>query len=314
MCNICLHRTECMEAMGHRLNKVPVSKARFNLVPEVLQTSTEVYNPDSNVHTLFYACHESIFCKPCRYRIPSGGAEKIIAAAQAAACDLRLFIGTVMMAHQEVNPTEPFYPNMLFGSSAIKRVNLYRKACRERFGHFDLGAFNKLRGKFGLDDLDECMLRSEILFGELIIGCRLRSDESPFDMIYRVREPGFDTIWLAIEDSYRAVLEHHVKSEVPTTEALSTLRHNVFQVKKSLKSNKSRMKEAFSARERILPQATQRVLSYHRLSPSDFEIENEPVVSASAFWIVLGKALRNYYYWQAINGDKHAMALISRGT
>ena len=169
MCSSCQYRTDCISAMGCRRNKVSLAKAQFKLVPEVLQTSLDIANPENNVHTLFYSCHDAIFGKPCKYRIPTGGVDKIVGAAEQADCGLKLFITTVMMAHHEASPHEPFYPNMLFGQSAVKKVNFYRTACRERYGHFDIGAFNQLRGRSQeSDDLEAKMLRSEILFGDLI--------------------------------------------------------------------------------------------------------------------------------------------------
>lgn len=313
MCSSCTYRTDCLSAMGNRRNKVPLSRARFNLVPEVLQTSSDIANPENNVHTLFYTCHDAIFGKPCKYKIPGGGAEKIAAAAEEARCGLKLFITAVMMAHQEAAPFEPFYPNVLFGQSAIKKVNMYRTACREKFGHFDIEAFNKLRGKSPDEDLEAKMLRSEILFGELIIGYRLKSDDLPFGKIYQLREMGFDPVWLAIEETYKDVLEKHIKSDYPASDVIATLRHNVFQVKKSLKSNRPRLKETFKIRETIMSRAVQQVLSYHRLSPNDFEIEDEPIISANKFWLVLGKAMNHFYCWRAVDGDKYAMSKISKG-
>lgn len=314
MCSSCKYRTDCISAMGCRRNKVSLAKAQFKLVPEILQTSLDIANPENNVHTLFYSCHDAIFGKPCKYRIPTGGVDKIVGAAEQADCGLKLFITTVMMAHHEASPFEPFYPNMLFGQSAVKKVKFYRTACRERYSHFDIGAFNQLRGRSQeSDDLEAKMLRSEILFGDLILGYRLRSDESPFQKIYQLRELGFDPVWLAIEGTYKEVLERHAKSEEPVTDVLSTLRHNVFQVKKSLKSNKPRLIETFKLRESIMPRAIQQVLSYHKVSINDFEIEDESVVSASKFWLVLGKALNHFYCWRAVDGDKYAMSKISKG-
>ncbi len=313
MCSSCSYRTDCITAMGCRRNKVSLANVTFNLVPEVLQTSTDIANPETNVHTLFYTCHDAIFDKPCKYRIPAGGVEKIVAAAEQAQCGLKLFITAVMMAHQESAPFDPFYPNMLFGQSAIKKVNMFRTACREKFGHFDIGAFNKLRGKADEDnDLQEKMLRSEILFGQLIIGYMLKADEPPYSQVYRIRELGFDSVWLAIEPTYKDVLEQHIKSESQTSDVIATLRHNVFQIKKSLKANRPRLRETFKIRENIMKQAVSVVMSHHNLSANDFEIINEPVVSASKFWLVLGKALNHYYCWLAVNGDKYAMRKISR--
>jgi hypothetical protein len=314
MCVSCQYRTDCKVAMGCRLNKVPLSKIRFNLIPEILQTSSDIVNPENNVHTLFYTCHDAIFNKPSKFKIPAGGSEKIVAASQEAECSLKLFITAVMMAHHQMAPFEPFYPAMLFGKSAIKKVNMYRTACREKYGHFDIGSFNMLRGKNqDVDDLESKMLRSEILFGELIVGCRLTSDESPFKRIYQLREMGFDPVWLAIEETYRDVLDQHSKSESLTSNVIATLRHNVFQVKKSLRANKPRLIETFKIRQDIMPKAVQQVLSYHRLSPNDFEIDDSPVVSANKFWLVLGKALNHFYCWRAIDGDKYAMSKISKG-
>lgn len=310
MCNKCLHRTECMRAMGFRINRVPVSKTSFDLVPVVLQPSSTIQNPDTNVHTIFHACHDAVFGRPCKYNIPSGGREKIIAAAEQADCGLKLFITAVMIAHYEANPTDPFYPNMLFGQSAIKRVNMYRTYCREKFGHFDIGAFNKLRGH--VDDTEAKMLNSEILFGQMIIGYRLKSDIQPFSYIYQLREIGFDPLWLAIEETYTDVLERHIRNEDPVTGHLATFRHTVFQIKKSLKSNKVRLVETLGIRQKIMPMAIQQVLYYHGLRDKDFEIENVPVVSVSHFWLVLGKAINSYYCWKAADGDKTALQKICK--
>lgn len=313
MCNKCLHRTECMEAMGFRLNRVVVAKTQFNLVPEVLQTSAEIPDPETNVHTVFHTCHDAVFGRPCKYNIPSGGRDKILAAAEQAECGLRLFMTAVMIAHQEANPVDPFYPNMLFGQSAIKRVNMYRTHCREKFGHFDLGAFNKLRGHGHMEvDAEFKMLNSEVLFGQMIVGYRLRSDIQPFSYIYQLREIGFDPLWLSIEETYTDVLERHIKNEEPVTGHVATFRHTVFQIKKALKANKPRLVEAFRIRQKIMPQAIQQVLYYHGLTGNDFEIEDTPVISASRFWLVLGKAVNSYYCWKAADGDKLALQKISK--
>jgi hypothetical protein len=307
----CEHKEGCIAAMGCRLNKVPLSQAKFNLVPTALQSVHDVPTREDTT-ALFYASHEAVFGKPCAYRIPNAGVRKIEAAAAEANCGLRLFMTAVMMAHQEANPQNPFFPTMLFGQSAIRRVNMYRTICHEKYGHFDIGAFDLLRGKVGtVDDLATRMLRSEVLFGELVVGYKLRSDTSPFAHIYRLRERGFDPVWLAIEDTYVDVLERHLNSDDPVTGTVATLRHNVAQVQKSLKRNKARLATVLKTREQCMPQAITQVMTYHRLNPADFEIADEPVTVASKFWSVLGTAVGHYYCWLALNGDKYAMSKIS---
>jgi hypothetical protein len=146
----------------------------------------------------------------------------------------------------------------------------------------------------------------------MVVGYKLRSDAQPFSHVYQLREMGFDPVWLAIEETYVDVLERHIKNEDPVTGHLATFRHNVFQIKKALKANKHRLAETFRIREKIMPQAVQQVLYYHGLTGNDFEIEDMPVVSASRFWSVLGKAVNTYYCWKVVDGDKSALQRICK--
>lgn len=311
-CQACAFVKGCQVAMGIRVNRVVLSKIRFDLLPELLQPSGDKVD-GQNIHNLFDTCHDAVFGKPCHYRLAKDGPDKVRAAAELAKCNLRLFITAVMMAHQEANPREPFYPNALFGRSAIRRVDMYRTVCREKFGHFDIGAFEKLRGQsLSATELEERMLTSEVLFGSMVVGHRLYSDSPMFANVYRLRELGFDPVWLAIEDTYRDVLNKDISGEEPTTGVLSTLRFNVLNVKKLLKNNRPKLVETFKIREKIMPTAIQQVLAYHRLNPDHFEIVDEPVKSASAFWSILGKALSGYYCWRAIDGDQQALRRITK--
>ena len=309
-CQSCPHQPGCIVAMGTRLGKVTLDKAAFNFMSRIIDIDEST--PDNDVNAVYDICHESVYGTSPNTRIPRGGSEKIMHAAEESNCDVRLYIMANMMAQKKKDSSGPFYANMLFGPTAIRRVTLWRKLCSQTYGHFDIHTIGLALDCGETNDIAVRMANSEIIFGQTIVGLKLGSGSKPYDTVFKLKELAFDPSWLSIEDTYGPTLIDSIKSSGIVTSPIQRVRFNVSQYRKRLKKESHRLSSLIKIRESVMPKAIMTVLGYHHLRPVDFEIKNEPVTSPSAFWSVLGTAISQYYCWRAVNGDKYALNQISR--
>lgn len=307
MCKACSHLEGCKNATGIRLTKVPISKCRFDFTVNIQDVEVE---SKENIYLTYAECHETIYGETPTRPLPRGAEEKIKQNAEALECDVKLLIMVTMMAQQIKK--EPFFPTLLVGPSAIKRFKMYRDECRRQYGRFDTDALSLLMGKPKKEDLRERLGASEVIFGQMVVGFMLRSDAKPFRRVYQLRESAFDPTWLAVEPTYDDVLKDHAKTaDSRVTSFEHKLRFSVAKAKQKLKRNKDLLKSVLVARQSIMIDSATTVLGYHHIGIDDFQVENRPIVSASSFWMLLGRALNQHYCWRAAQGDKRAMEKIS---
>jgi hypothetical protein len=217
---------------------------------------------------------------------------------------LKIFITAVMVGHQEASSDRSFYSNMLLGPHAIKRVGLYRDACRQKFGHFDAKSLGLLTSRQKIT-LEDRLLNSEHTFGSFIVGYKLRFPGSALDELYATQEHQLDPTWLAIEPSYLPILTRHISDQDGSQEQRRH-RFSVCQAVHELKHNKKMAAYVFKTRQDVLPLVVQKVLGHHGLSAGGFEIEEKPVDDVAQFWSRLGLAIQHYYILRYLDGDQSA--------
>lgn len=310
ICQRCAHQPACIVASDFRAERVTLDRIKFNLTKEEWRLSLEAFEDKaSSVNDIFVACHTAVFTRPPKFKIPLDKAVTILKMAKQTDCGLQLFMTAVMLAHSRQKQSS-FYPNLLWGPSAVKCIERYRNACHKAYGHFDIRAVEKMVDMTAdSSDLEQQMLNSEIIFGNYIVSLKIRGRPVIFNSVFILKEIDLAPVWLATEPAYGEVLNG--TENVPNTDGLRKHRQNVARILKHANKNPKTLIVLNKAREKILHSAIKTVLSYHGLQPTDFEMPDRVIVTARSFWQKLGDVLQWYYCRKAINGDKHAMRKIS---
>ena len=300
VCKNCNHAEKCVQSMGRRANRIPLSQAVFHLVPDAIDVASLDDNDRPDYMEMFNVCHEKIFGKRSAYTSPFHGIcdsdTKLENMAKESRCSVKTFITCAMMGFQFSNPSRVFYPKFLFGKSARQRIDMYREEVIRRFGSFDADSMDDFIYGERSGDTEQKILSSEILTGRWIIGYKMRFSGDPFMEFLRQNEFNLSPIWLAVETRYVPVFEKHLKNP-SKSEMLQKHRHAVARIVKAMKTSKgrkwTRARYLFKCRECILPKAVDSVLGYLRLKPSDFEIENKPITDPIRMWWRLGLAIQH---------------------
>jgi hypothetical protein len=306
-CKACPHQPDCIEAKGYRVGRLSLDQAQIDLVPPKLTKLTATDPDEPKLQPTYELCHLAVFGRPPRDRLDRWpqASGRLIASCHEVGCTLRLFITTVMMAHQKASPDRPFYSNMLLGPTAPKRVERYRDLCRKTFGCFDTASL-RLLTELEVTSVEERLLASEVTFGSFIVGHRLRYSGDPVEEFYRVKEFAMDPTWLATEPTYEQTLLRHVMNP-QGTEALRQHRFHVVKVVTELKHHKQQAAHIFQLREAAAKRAIKHVLGQHGYKPEDFEVAAEPITGMASFWGTLGLAIQHHLLLQFCDGDTDAV-------
>jgi hypothetical protein len=306
-CQACPHQPRCRWLYGRRMGRVPLSTSSFKLMPPRLEEIRDkLEDPDMpDLEETYRQCHMAVFERLPADRIGQRprALEAVPRVAKELNCSVKVMMTTVMMAHQASSPDRDFYATMLAGPSAVRRVEMYRDACRQKFGFFDISAINTLTGE-AHTTLDDRLLTSETIFGEFVVGYKMRVGGEPFTEFYRIREQGLDPTWLAIEPTYQEVLMSHVQ-DPHGSHHIRRHRHAVVQAQRALKLNKRQAAFTFQAREKIMPKAVATVVWRRGINPDHLLVES-PVVDAGKMWSRVGLALQHVHLLRFIDGDAAA--------
>lgn len=292
--------------MDYRRDRVTLDKLQFRLVPKKFGIDFEklfAEDPElPHMERTYATCYLTVFNKQPPDRA-SRFKNKILAGMRQANCSLRLFLLTCMIGHQrnqeflcQRDPNAKFidfHAEMLSDKTAIERAKTYGDLCRRSFGTFSLSSLDTLlEDNIEENDYSVRMLNSEIIAGTFIVGDKIFHDGDPWDRLYAAKELHLDEVWLAIEDTYiEIVLE--TRSKGGGTPKLSYKKHrqSVVQAHGFLKKYRRYAVAAFQAREKIMPEAVERVVNYFGYQPEDFELPNNPVSDPMMFWLYLGRAV-----------------------
>lgn len=305
MCQECKFQTRCQSLYGRRANRVRLSKAKFKLLPPRLEEIREkIEDPDDpDLEATYRQCHMAVFDRMPEDKISrnSRASAAIRRLARELNCSLKVSITTVMMAHREVSPDRQFYSMMLSGPKAESRIKMYRDACRRKFGFFDVSAIDTLT-KTETFSLEDKLLTSETVFGEFVVGYKMRIGGEPFTEFYRIREQALDPTWLAIEPTYQDVLTAHLR-DPGGTHLIRRHRHAVIQAQRALKLNKGQAIHTFQLREKTMAKAMEIVLSRKGFKTSHFLVES-PITDAGKVWSRLGTAIQHIHLLRWLDGDE----------
>lgn len=315
-CQACPHSVGCRELMGSRLDKVPLDRLTFDIVPKSFRLEAfEMDDPElPHLRRLYTDCYMSVFRKN-----PVGNAflakEAIAANARRAKCSVRMFLLANMVAHKVhqaeiIEHTEKarpstFNPKSLATKFSVKRAEKYQAMCADEFGTFSLTSLAVLTDSEDKDDMESIMLNSEITAARWIVRYKIKNGGPPEQPMYESEELRLAPEWLAIEDSYiNLILRPYIDRKIKSTEAIEQHRFNVFQVHCYYKRHLNHQKLAFTTRQRILPEALKHVMSAFNHRPGDFLHPRTPVTDLMGFWKSLGLTIRHYHCWLYLEGEQ----------
>lgn len=305
--------------MGRRAHKVTLDKLTFELIPKSLMARAYHRGSDPeapSMNLVYIDCYRTIFKKKplngdsvTRYR------DEIIENARLAECSLRLFMLSNMVAHavaqdvliQHTNKARAafFSAKQLTGAGAIKRSMMYAQTCRNQFGTFALSSLSTLRKEdYEKDDMESTMLNSEVTAGTFIVSYKMTRGGAPYEALYAHEELQLNPYWLAIESSYmKYVLEPYRENKIAAP-GVKNHRFDVTTAIGRLQRNPTEKTIAFSKRQKIMPEAVERVLSFFSYRPTDFLMDPSPITEPLHLWIMIARAIQHYQCHLEVIGEK----------
>jgi len=316
-CRACPHAKECVQHMGSRLKKIPLSRVDYRLVPEALwdyayHAIDQYTDPEIPViEQTYIICFTTVFDRHPKDRIGEHAAF-VCARAKELNCSVRLYILANMLAWQSVQeekervqpdaPVQTFSAKALAGKMAMERAKVYAEVCRREYGTFSIASIDTQTGsQLEKNSLDQVLLRNEIAVGRFIIGWKLENAGPVYEQLYNALELSLDPRWLATESSYRPIIDEHLIKPKGT----STIRDHRFSVTtviRHLKHSRQSCIATFRTRELIMPRAVGEVLRYFGFKADDFDVDDKPITEPLKVWVHLARAISQYNCWLHITG------------
>lgn len=314
-CVKCPHNVRCQQFMRTRLNRIPLSKATFRVLPEAyeLRFNVEADDPETpELQRVYILCYLTVFGKePSDYNM-GRHREAILTNVRHAGCSLRLFLLANMMGHQlmqkEIVTKTPLARSKLFKlhqlteSRAVERASMYADLCQKEFGTFTLSALNTLTETNNeANDIERRLLNSEVTAGRWLVGYKIHHGWSPYELFYESEEMNLDPYWLAIDDGYKKLV---LDKKPRTSHEIKRHRYSVVQTIGFLKRHRNIAAAVFRARQEMMPQAVARVLDHYGYQADDFEVENTPITNPLELWVTLGRAIQHFNLLNYLHGGK----------
>jgi len=299
-----------------RLNRLPLSKAAFRILPKAYELRFNIESDDPETPELqrvYILCYTTIFGKQPKNYSMGKHREAILKNIRKSDCSLRLFLLSNMIGHQRMEAErvaktplyEPksFKVHVLADSSALERARMYAELCRKEFGTFTLSTLCVLNEtNYEANDLELRVLNSEITVGRWLVGYKMVHGGPPYDLLYACEELNLDPYWLAIDDNYKKLVLD--KKGIKISQELRRHRYSVIQSIGFLKNHRNVAIAVFRARQQIMPQAIVKVLESFGYQVDDFEIEDKAVTNPLELWVLLGRAIQHYNLLGYLQGDK----------
>lgn len=320
-CQTCPHYDDCRLYMGNRLDKVPLNRIKFDLMPETPEHSKFNFKKDAfemddpelpYLQRLYTDCFYSVFS---RNALDNASQYKDLIArnARKASCSVRMFMLANMVAHQvheqavitntEKGRATTFRVKLLTGDLSIKRAKAYQEMCHDRFGTFSLTSLSVLTDA-DTSELEATMLRSEITAAQWLVRYKIFNGGHGETALYESVELQLAPEWLAIEDTYfDLILKPYIERKLSSTERVERHRFSVFQVHGHYKRHITAQRHAFISRQRIMPEAVRSIVASVGRHPDDFLYPREAIKHPMAFWQTLALTLRHYHCWLYLNGE-----------
>lgn len=318
-CQACPHAEACVEHMASRVNKVPLDRLRFDIIPEAFRHHTfahyELEDPElPYLQRLFSDCYASVFHKNpteniSRYR------DQIAISARRVPCSVRMFILSNMVAHEinenvvmehtEKGRAARFTGNLLTGALAVKRACEYQKMCQDRYGTFSLKSLEIISDD-DKDSIEETMMLSEQTAGNWLVAYKIHNRAPKIEMfqgLYADKELQLAPEWLALEESYSELILKPYLSTKTGSETLQRHRFSASQCLTRYKQRPSIGRYAWLARQQTLKETVRVVLANFGYHPEDLLYPQEPIRNIFEFWIELGTVIRHNHCWRFLNGE-----------
>jgi len=281
----------------------PLDKLVFDLVPEgiplpdILEGETI---DETTANDIYRQAYRMVYSTWPKTEIGKNW-QAAVSNSRQAEMDFKTFCLYIIAGFRVTHSHTLFYPANLTAKSSYSKVDLYRKACLQKFGVSDARSLGMLLN-IELFDIDAEMLLSEISFGRYIMGYASTGTPVECAAVYDRDEIAFSPYWLAIEHTYHTHvfrpylakskdITHWEKNELWSPAQLRH-RHLVSQVISVLQRRKRLMSTIFSSRTRIMPQAAKSVFSYHRLTSKSPVFNSLNVDDAFDFWTQAGNAIK----------------------
>lgn len=314
-CQQCRYAEGCLVYMGSRAGKVPLDRITFDIVPEKFRADVlDVDDPElPHLQRLYTDCFHSVFHRNPTDNI-SRFTKEVAVNARKARCSVRMFMLANMVAHtvhedaviknSDKGRAATFRAKLLTGDFSIKRAKTYQEMCHNQFGTFSLSSLAVLADSEDADDLDATMLRSEITAAQWLVRYRIFHSGPAEPLLYESEELQLAPEWLAIEESYiNLILKPFVNHTIKGSDAVERHRFSVVQTHGFYKRHLTNQRLAWLARQSIMPQAVQAILSTFNLRPDDLLYSSVPVNDPMTFWRSLASTIRHYHCWLFLNGE-----------
>lgn len=304
-CAQCPYVTKCADFVGQH---VPLSTLKFNFTPELLDKSiVEPSEVNSRVvEDIFRRSFYRVYRAWPKQGVGNGW-ELVLANARTSKLPLETFITTIILSWHITRPKTVFPVTMLTKPLAPDKVMEYARICRDTKGHAGTGALAEL---FEIDmaGVDDKMLRSEIQWGNSIIGWRLHKGSFNLSTLYDELEQTLDPYWLAIEPTYTDhVLKPYRMGELKTSNLQRDIRSDVIQHIGLLKRRSRLASTMFAVRAKIMHRAVHSVLDKWDHKPDHFTHMNVTVTDATRFWNVLSLAVLHNECIRAVDSLPHRL-------
>jgi hypothetical protein len=209
-----------------------------------------------------------------------------------------------VIKNSEKGRAATFRAKLLTGDFSVKRSKTYQAMCHNQFGTFSLSSLAVLADSEDADDLDATMLRSEITAAQWLVRYKIFHSNPAEPFLYESEELQLAPEWLAIEESYlNLILKPFVNHTIKGSDAVERHRFSVVQTHGFYKRHLTNQRLAWLARQSILPQAVQAILSTFNLRPDDLLYPSVPVNNPMTFWRSLALTIRHYHCWLFLNGE-----------
>lgn len=308
ICRECPYRRECADLMGNLVGRLDVDQVPFHFMPPAFVDKcrdTNVSDPDlPRMDSVYVFCFEWVFGSELKGRIREDHVKSLLdhramirERIREAGTSVKMFFLTNMLAWRRTKAEGRFHPKFMMTEFSARQVKELAKTCQSRFGAFDVtGLDTMMDSDVATHDFETLLLNSEIVAGSWIVNYKVFHSGQIIKRLYAEKETALNPYWLSIEPSYwDSVLHAHLSNPgLCESKVLLDHRWNVSQLLGRLKKQQRKAIAVFSARERIMPEAVQRVLGQRGLRAEHFEIENIPVVNAMKFWVRLGNAVQHY--------------------
>ncbi len=272
--------------MGTRLDRVPLSKITFDLMPPLLcKGPAQISDP---LDAVYQSTYRLVYGANPNHSV-GHITDRLLAMARKLKLSAANYILINMVGFSLTWPEKEFRPSNLVDNRALFRAKTYAEACRKKFGTIDVEALDHLTGQNNADFLLPArMLETELRIGRWIIDWKLDNEGPPYMPLFDALETDLDVNWLAIEKRYEDRLRDYTKRPGATSNS-----HDIADKVRVLKRRKNECYANFSARQHIMPTAVNTVLAEYGFTSDDFERQRTPVTDPLLFWHRLALAIQH---------------------